>query len=211
MALARTGPARTSIVSDPEELKRYGFEAGTILLANTESSVIHGPSGGPVAAESSKGKIAGKKAKIEYVDYDGAELRPLDSEIPTSSGADRSYLAMKLGGNPLHRVQLQLPHGSTFDGVRWWAVNNRPSGDPDGLLFRLYRHELPPAGPGPTVTTILGAAAMGATPGPQSGFIPASELVDTASMTFSFEVEFQPFFAPGFYRFQRVRAQYRRA
>jgi hypothetical protein len=102
------------------------------------------------------------------------------------AGAGEVYLT---GGDPFASVQLEMPSGSSFKGVRWWGFDNA---DPQNLSFYVSKTCLPVSVAGTPVFTQLENGFSSGTPGDTSGFIiiPGVETVDNEACTYRITIRF---------------------
>lgn len=213
-ALAQTGP-RGRQVTDPNELASYGFPPDTILFIAPNAEVIQRPGG--LARDELKAlrrAAAGNAArslggKVVYLSYDASMLRSQHSEIDGRTPDFVGYFPDANIGAP-HYMPLLVPPGVTFQGLRWWALNQKFQGDQESLGMAVFRTCMPPNGAGKPVITLLAQAGTEFALGDQSGFIDLvpDEVVDNASCTYTYVAFYEPFWVPGEIYLERVRVQF---
>lgn len=205
-------------VTDPNELAHYGFGPDTILFIAPGAEVIQGPGGMSAEERAARAVIRPRDAgptgeakprRVEYVTYNGAQLRAADTSVHGFAPQLLGYFPTEFG-HPPHYIQVQLPGRVRLQGFRWWALNQKVSGDQESLPMRFYEHCLPANGAGEPVITLLAEAGTDFGLGQQSGYVNFSPdvTVDDAQCSYTFEAVYEGFFAPGDIILERIRAQY---
>ncbi len=125
-----------------------------------------------------------------YSAYDGDQFRGRSSTYSYTCdsciGAGEVYFT---GGDNLASVQIEMPSGSSFKGVRWWGFDNA---DPQNLSFFVTKTCLPANGAGSPAFTQLQDGYSSGTPGDTSGFINVAglETVDNEACTYRITIRF---------------------
>lgn len=210
-------------VTDPEELRRYGFAPDTILYIAPNAETIqraNGPgrdeilvrSGEEAATRRGRASAAAIAAhrRVQYRSFNGALLRPQSSDAQNSSEAPEylGYHPIAQNANPTHFLQLSLPNKARLQGLRWWAFNQQ-QGDLEALNLRVFRQCLPAFSAGQPVVTLLAEAGTIGALGDQSAFIDLvpDEVVNNTTCTYSFAVGWAGEFTISEITFQRIRTQ----
>ena len=110
------------------------------------------------------------------------------------------------GGDNFAHVQVDMPSGASFKGVRWWGFDNHAA---DLKLF-VFKTCLPAFGAGSQVATVLESASSAGTPGAVSGFIniPGVETVDNEACTYWVSIRWDA--SSSTLQLYKIRAQWER-
>lgn len=156
-------------VTDPAELAAMGFRPGAIVYRapGVESEADSPDEFGTVASG--------------YSAYNGDQFHGRESTYAYACSicfGDAYYI----GGDPVASVQVHMPSGSSFKGVRWWGYDNNAA----DLQFYVIRTCLPVSGGGLPGSLVLATATSSGTPGDDSAFIniPGVETVDNQACTY---------------------------
>jgi hypothetical protein len=167
---AQPAPERVR-VTDPAELAAMGFGSGAVVYRATG-----GGSSEPETPDEFGTTVSG------YSSYNANQFHGTDNTYAYSC-IDCDGRVYHTGGVNLADMQLAMPSGSSFKGLRWWGYDFHAA----DLELAVFKTCLPPSGAGTPVTTQLGVLGTSSgTPGDVSGFIniPGVETVDNEACTY---------------------------